>query len=384
MKQLLYSLIILFSVQALNAQVKYETLNSAILNEERQVKIQLPRNYDGNDKKYPVIFVLDADYMFEIVAGNVDYYSYWEDIPESIVVGINQLDKRDQDLFYSKQNSLPMETGSKFFEFIGRELLPYVNQKYRTENFKVVVGHGESANFINYWLLKPSPLFQAYISISPDLAPDMQTYLTEKIKKPVEEGKKFFYYLATSDSDIKKIKTKTAALNDAISTIDNKSILRSFDNFEGPSHYSLPAHSIPKALESIFLVFQPISKKEYKEVLLELDGSPVDYLTEKYTTIKSLFGIDKQILINDFKAVAAAIKKKENWEYYEALGQLARKQYPETLLGTYYMARFFEETGEPKKAMKAYQNGYILNEIGGITKDHMLELAEQIKADFGY
>ena len=117
---------------------------------------------------------------------------------------------------------------------------------------------------------------------------------------------------------------------------------------------------------------------------MELDVSPVDYLIEKYATIKKLFGIDKQVLINDFKAIAAAIKKKEDWTQYEILGQLARKEYPDALLGTYYMARFFEETGEPKKAMKAYQNGYVLSEIGGITKDHMLEQAEQIKADFGY
>ncbi len=382
MKQLLYFLIALLSIQTINSQVKYEELNSNILGETRQVKIQLPRGYEGSDKKYPIIFVLDADYLFEIVAGNVDYYSYWEDIPESIVVGVNQLETRDADCLYSEQNSLPMETGSKFFEFVGIELMPYIEGKYRTENFRVAVGHGETANFINYWMLKPVPLFQAYVSLSPDLAPDMTQFLTERMST-LKEGKTF-YYLATSDSDVKRNRVQVEALNKSISGIDNKSILRNYDLFEGPSHYSLPAHAIPKALESIFLVFQPISKKEYKEVILELDGSPVDYLTEKYTTIKELFGIDKPILINDFKAVAAAIKKKENWEYYEILGQLARKEYPDALLGTYYMARFYEETGEPKKAMKAYQNGYVLDEIGGITKDRMLEQAEQIKTDFGY
>ena len=145
----------------------------------------------------------------------------------------------------------------------------------------------------------------------------------------------------------------------------------------------MPAHAIPKALESIFFVFQPITKKEYKETILKLEASPVEYLTEKYQTIEDLFGIEKPILINDFKAIAAAIKKTEKFEYYEDLGKLARKEYPETLLGHYYLGRFYEETGEPKKAMKTYQSAYILDEIGGITKDQVLELAEQIKADFG-
>jgi hypothetical protein len=48
------------------------------------------------------------------------------------------------------------------------------------------------------------------------------------------------------------------------------------------------------------------------------------------------------------------------------------------------LARYYEEIGEPKKAMKMYRSAYILEEIGGITKDLMLELADQIKADFGY
>ena len=73
-----------------------------------------------------------------------------------------------------------------------------------------------------------------------------------------------------------------------------------------------------------------------------------------------------------------------HFEYFEALGKLARDQYPNTLLGHYYLARFYEETNEPKKAMKTYQSAYILDEIGGITKDLMLEKAASIKADFGY
>tara|TARA_R110002033_G_scaffold2_13_gene100 strand:- start:6281 stop:6385 length:105 start_codon:yes stop_codon:yes gene_type:complete len=34
--------------------------------------------------------------------------------------------------------------------------------------------------------------------------------------------------------------------------------------------------------------------------------------------------------------------------------------------------------------MKTYQSAYILEEIGGITKDLMLEKADAIKEDFGY
>ncbi len=381
MQRLFFFFVFIFSFQQNNAQTISKEFESSILGEKRQLKIQIPRDYDNTDKRYPIIVVFDGDYLFEIVASNVDYRSYWEDIPEAIVIGINQVNSRDGDIHYSEQNSLPIKSGADFFEFVGMELIPYIEKVYRTEKFKVAVGHGLTANFINYFLLKEVPLFQSYISLSPDLAPDIPAYLSERLSTI---NTKAFYYLATSSNDIKKIKTETEALNTSLSAIDNKNLLKSFDSFDGPSHYSLPAHAIPKALESIFFVFQPISKKEYKETILKLDTSPVDYLIEKYAMIEDLFGIEKTILINDFKAIATAIRKTEKFEYYEPLGKLARKEHPDTLLGHYYLGRFYEETGKPKKAMKTYQSAYTLEEIGGITKDHVLELSEQIKVDFGF
>ncbi|TWO32172.1 esterase [Seonamhaeicola sediminis] len=381
MKQLLVVLFF-FTVNFTTSQVKYETFQSSRLGEERQIKIQLPRGYDSSQEKvYPLFVVFDGDYMFEVVAGNVDYYSYWEDMPEAIVVGINQLGKRYDDCMYSEQNSLPIETGAAFFEFVGMELVPYLERNYRITNFKVVVGHGETANFINYFLLKSNPLFQGYISISPELAPDIIDYVPERLGKLQS---KTFYYLAYTNNDSKSIKQMSQALNKDVSLIENEKLQYIFNSFERPSHYSVPAHAIPGALESIFKVFQPISKQEYKETILKLETSPVDYLVEKYQTILDLFALDKQILVNDFKAIAAAIEKNEEYEYYEALGKMARKHYPKTMLGNYYLARFYEETGEPKRAMRTYQSAYILDEIAGLTKDLMLEKADLIKADFGY
>ena len=382
MKQLLTFILLLVTIEFTQAQVKYETIESLKLGEERELKIQLPRGYNSNeDKTYPLFIVLDGDYMFEAVAGNVDYYSYWEDMPEAIIVGINQLDKRFDDCMYSEQNSLPIETGAAFFEFIGMELIPYIEKTYRTGNFKVAVGHGETANFINYYLLKPRPLFQAYISVSPELAPSMIDYLPEALSK-IES--KVFYYLANTTNDSASIKEMTKVLNTDISALEKENLVFNFDSFDGPSHYSLPTHAIPNAIESIFKVFQPISKKEYKDTILDLEISPVLYLQEKYQIISDLFGIEKKVLISDFKAISAAIEKNELYEYYEELGKMARKAYPETLLGTYYIARFHEETGSPKKAMRTYQSAYMLEEIAGLTKDLMIEKSDLIKEDFGY
>ena len=379
----LFSFFLLFLTSFfVDAQVKHEMVRSAKLKASRQIKVQLPRGYkQGSQKSYPLFVVLDGDYMFELVAGNVDYYSYWEDMPEAIVVGVNQYGTREDDCLYAEKNSLPIGTGASFFEFIGLELMPYLERKYSIGDFKIAVGHGDTANFINYYLLKEVPLFKGYISISPKLAPNMLDYLPEqfgKLQAPVS------YYLANTSNDKKTVLQMTNALNEDLSTINNDNIKYSFDNFDNLTKYTLPMHAIPNALENIFKIYQPITRKEYKEVILPLEISPVLYLQEKYESISSLFGIDKKIIINDFKAIAAAIEKNETFEYFEELGKMARKQYPSTLLGSYYIARFYEETGSPKKAMRTYQSAYTLDGIAGITKELMLEKAEAIKVDFGY
>jgi predicted alpha/beta superfamily hydrolase len=385
MKSISTLIVLLLSLTFSFAQTLHKNIEAEILGETRELKIQVPRGHDAyeNDgKKYPLIVVLDGDYMFEVVAGNVDYYSFWDDMPNSIVVGINQSENRDTDLMYDEVNSLPIEGGNKFMNFVMEEVLPYMEENFNLEKFKMVVGHGKSANFANYFMLKKEsqPTFQSFVVIAPDFAPEMPKWVSEVIPKTET---KLFYYLATSTNDIPKFKEQTEALATTLEAVDNSNVFFNSDTFDGPSHYSLPAHSIAKALESTFLVYQPISKKEYKEVITKLSGSPVDYLVEKYETIEDLFGIDKQILINDFRAIYSAIRKSEKWEPLEELAKIAKKEYPDTNLSSYFKARFYEETFEPKKALKMYQSAYVMEESPFMNKDQVLEKIDEIKAEFG-
>ena len=367
----------------LQSQVIYEEFASERLGANRKLKIQLPRSYSSEEEKvYPIVLALDGNYLFEPVAGNVDYYSYWEDMPEAIVVGIMQGgDQRYDDCYYDDTEFFPAETGAAFFEFIGMELIPFLDDNYRTAKFVIAVGHDFTANYINYYLFKEPPLFQGYISLSPDLAPLMDERLAERLPS-IED--KIFYYLATGTDDVKDLMEISVDLNERLKAIDSPNLQYYFDNFEGATHYSLVGRAIPRALEQIFQVYRPISKKEYKEVLLKLPGSPYDYLIEKYATIKELFGLENDIRVKDFIAVATAAEKTQKWEALGQIAKLARSQYPDTVLGDYYLARYYEEMGEPKKAMRTYQGAYDKEEVDFITIDMMLDKADKIKEDFGW
>ena len=62
----------------------------------------------------------------------------------------------------------------------------------------------------------------------------------------------------------------------------------------------------------------------------------------------------------------------------------ANEFYSGTILPSYYKGRFYEETGDPERAMKIYRSAYNMNEVQGLTKDYLLELADRIQDDFNF
>ncbi len=380
-KSILFIIALILSVSGYS-QVIYETFKSIKLDQSRELKIQLPRNYKNNeDKTYPLIIVLDGDYLFEPVVGNVDYFSYWDDMPESIVVGINQKKTRTDDCRYDLAEYLPDDKGAEFFEFIGQELIPFLDKKFRTAQLKTIIGHNYTANFINYFLLKEKPLFHAYINLSPELAPNMEDRLTSALTSAPPNT---WFYLATGFNDTDKNNKSIIALDEKLSVIENPNLNYFFDNFEESTHYTLVGKAIPRALEVIFEIYRPISKKTYKEVILSLDTSPYQYLVDSYKNTEQLYGIKRKIRVNDFIAISTSIEKNKNWDELEPLGKLALKEYPDNMLGHYYLGMFYEQTGEPKKAMRSYERGFQMSEVAFLTKDYMLDKVTKIKEDFGY
>jgi len=206
--------------------------------------------------------------------------------------------------------------------------------------------------------------------LSPELAPEMINFMGEKA--PIIQSNTF-YYLATADDDVKRLKTDILALDNSLKGVENEFFHYRFDNFEDANHYSLVGLGIPKALTEIFSFYKPITKKEYKEQVLEYEGSPFEYLMRKYEDIELFYGFKKKVVENDLRAIASASKKKNDIESLKELSKLARKEYPDSMIGAYYQGMYYEEEGNLKRALNSYQSGLMLEESDFITKDMLLD-----------
>jgi uncharacterized protein len=149
--------------------------------------VSLPRGYESSQARYPVIYVLDADYSFAIAHNVVEHLAERDHLRWAIVVGIayggepQYRVNRTRDYTPTHVLKLPEGVshqqpyqkhsggGPKFRDFLRRELVPLIDRSYRTSGERVLVGHSYGGLFATWMMLTESDLFSGYIAVSPSL-----------------------------------------------------------------------------------------------------------------------------------------------------------------------------------------------------------------------
>lgn len=169
MKALLIHIALLFPLGCL-AQPKAcynptqtHTLISSVLGEPRSYWVSLPLRYTDT-AAYPVIYVLDAEWRFDLVKHIAFDLGMHEKIEKSIIIGIPHLDhehKRIIDLTFGPScteydgrlidttwyNSSNTGGALSFYMFLTDELIPDVAQRYSTNGHRTLVGHSFGGYF---------------------------------------------------------------------------------------------------------------------------------------------------------------------------------------------------------------------------------------------
>ena len=345
------------------------------------MKYYFPEDYSP-DKKYPLVVVLDAEYLFDQVVAVSKFYSDFQGMPQAIVVGIYQSknDLRWEDCGFEGDTGLPTDKGKQFYEFLGMEIIPYLETSFSIAPFKIFVGYDITANFGNFYLFKEKSLFDSYISISPLLAPDMEQRVPARLS---DLDQKIYYHLiveAEKSDELEQIR----AMDRAIKMVDKESLYYFYDEYADANDISIVTYGLGKAWDRTFEIFKPISPKEYRQKILTSDEPVFNYLYDKYNTIETMFGFKKDVELNDIMAIYAGARKKDDYESLKPLSDLCKQEFPNTMLGFYFEGEYYEELGEPKKALRTFEKAFGMEEIDFLTKEMALEKMDALKSDFGF
>ncbi len=150
-------------------------LESRALGEPRLVRIRLPEGYARGAGRYPVVYVLDGDDHLDHTAATAAFLARQGAMPPCIVVAVRNVD-RARDFTPTRAaaaGAYPTAGGAaRFLAFLSGELVPAVDQGFRTAPFRILSGHSLGGLLALHALATAPETFQAYLAASPSAAWD--------------------------------------------------------------------------------------------------------------------------------------------------------------------------------------------------------------------
>lgn len=235
------------------------TIESKILGENRGLSIYLPDGYNGNNKRYPVIYVLDGQRYYLQAIAYQKALLFQDKTPEFIVVGINTNNRKRRDLLGDKS--------SDFIRFIKEELFPFISNKYRTNHMNMYFGWEMAGGFALDLLATENGLFDAYFLASPTHFTQQRLDAVEGMLRETHSSTRFYLYYTLGS-----VETWALESNQKLAEILKESAVPNenwkFYLSNSDDHYTTPFNAFSEGLKLYFSDYAPIrfySIKDFKE-----------------------------------------------------------------------------------------------------------------------
>ncbi|MFC0519004.1 alpha/beta hydrolase-fold protein [Mucilaginibacter angelicae] len=362
-------------------------MHSDILKEDRRILIYTPKDSANPEKKYPVIYVLDADNHF---AQMVEYSKYLSRqdvsvIPQLIVVGITNTD-RNRDLTPSRSNvdysgktdttaNSPYKNSGgneHFFQFIQKELMPYVISNYKTQPYRIFAGHSFGALTIINCLINYPDMFDAYIAVSPSFWWD-QKFLLKLADKKLKAGstlsKTLFFSDGNEDSSSpgSPFHTNVLKFDSLLKKLNIKGLDFEYMAYPIESHMTVPIKSYYDGLRFIYhqWMLPPVSDEEVNP----------EIIMKHYKGLSQRFGypiLPDEAYFNDW--AQWLVKNPATLNNGIKLLEMNTINYPFSSRAFTALGAAYAMKGEKQKAIASYKKANELNPTSNEIKSSLLEL----------
>jgi len=266
------------------------TVRSEILGQDRRIYVQLPSDYDRTNRAYPMLVVLDGEWLFDLARSHVRFYSEHQamgfEIPKMIVVGIENLD-RDPDYVPTPDPAdepvFPTAgKADKFLSFLRDELVPLIETDYRVAPSRTVVGWSFGGLCALYSALAMPELFDAYLCIGPAIWWDDELVVKRFEAATFDRPKRMVITLGADEVDgwVYGSTRKLLAQLEA-HPIGNLDVVHL--EFEGAGHSQGIPPAFAQGLRALFPGYRPT---------VEGEGFSLDDLKARYGGLSEAWGFD--------------------------------------------------------------------------------------------
>lgn len=151
-----------------------KTIYSVEADRDYTLYIALPASYfRSTSMTYPVIYLLDGNFLFPEASGIVRLHSWALSAPDVIVVGIGYgigYGGDMDELYGLREIDLTPPGAERYLDFIQESVIPYVEDNYRARpTDRTLMGHSHGGLFTLYALFHAPETFNRYVASSPSL-----------------------------------------------------------------------------------------------------------------------------------------------------------------------------------------------------------------------
>lgn len=238
-------------------------IHSEVLDEDRSYWVCLPEAYGepaNRHKTYPILVVLDGHAHLKSITGMVNYmsagYNGNRRIPEMIVVGIKNVNRnRDftPDKIVTKRKN-DFGGADPFLQFLEAELIPQLEQAYRTEPYRLLFGHSLGGLLATHAYLKEQTLFKAFIAVDPSFGSWDAPKMDEKLAAVTKESFDRYIYFATANWGKRNFKNRDrhVRLYEGLNSRCPGPFPAQLEYFENENHGSVPPIAFYHGISAIF------------------------------------------------------------------------------------------------------------------------------------
>jgi uncharacterized protein len=166
----------------------YFPFDSKAVGRPFHIFVRVPEKYrDEESARYPVVYVLDGDALFPILAASHLFLTIDEGLPDAIVVGIAygsfdpSINRRGFDFTARSEQTdeSPRGGAAAFHAFLQSELIPEIEERYRADpSRRVLFGQSLGGSMVMYSAFTEPDLFWGRIASNPAVESDRELFFS--------------------------------------------------------------------------------------------------------------------------------------------------------------------------------------------------------------
>jgi tetratricopeptide (TPR) repeat protein len=226
------------------------SLPSMIFSPSVRLDVSLPEGYETSSDRYPLLIGFQVEDRFPAVSGIAAGLGRAEIAPPLIVVSVGL----DGDLFslYADEGQPSSGRGPDVLAFLRRELLPFLESRYRLAPFRILLGHSNSALFALNALFEAPDFVQAVLAAGPMFAEFDGARVAEILEKSLASRPAKSQYLLFTQGDQPELTPGLTAFEDLLKKRRPEGLIWEFDPEPGENHVSLALMTLYDGLRSLF------------------------------------------------------------------------------------------------------------------------------------